>query len=50
MMTDFEYREKLIEDILKTQTSGWFTREELEQKPIYVLLIIYNNIGVWSSQ
>lgn len=43
-MTNKEYKEMLINDILKWQTQNKFTKEELNKKPIRVLEIIYDNV------
>ena len=43
-MTNMEYRQMLINDILVFQTRGQFTREQLEKKPTRTLEIIYDNI------
>lgn len=43
-MTNAEYKNMLIEDILKWQTKNQFTKMELKKKPIRVLEIIYDNI------
>lgn len=43
-MTTTEYREMLINGILDYQTKGQFTLEELKQKPIRTLEIIYDNV------
>lgn len=48
-MSNSEYKEKLIEDILKNQTSGWYTREKLEKKPVHILWLIYNSLGTYSA-
>lgn len=49
-MSNSEYKEKLIEDILKNQMSGWFTREKLEKKPVHILWLICNSLGTYSAQ
>lgn len=43
-MTNAEYKEMLINDILEWQTNDQFTREELEQKPIRALERIHDNV------
>ena len=43
-MTTTKYREMLINGILDYQTKGQFTLEELKQKPIRTLEIIYDNV------
>lgn len=43
-MTNSEYRAWLIEEILKMQTKGQFTRDELSKKSIRVLEIIHDNV------
>ena len=43
-MSNKEYKEMLINNILEWQTNNQFTREELEQKPIRVLERIHDNV------
>lgn len=43
-MTNKEYREMLINGILDYQTKGQFTEEELRNKSIRTLEIIYDNV------
>ena len=43
-MTNAEYREMLINNILEWQTNNQFTREELEKKTIRVLERIHDNV------
>lgn len=43
-MTNAEYKEMLINDILKWQTNNQFTKEELQKKTVRVLERIYDNI------
>ena len=43
-MTNKEYKEMLINNILEWQTNNQFTREELEKKPIRVLERIHDNV------
>lgn len=43
-MYNKEYRKMLIEGILDYQTKGQFTEEELKQKSIRTLEIIYDNV------
>lgn len=44
-MTNVEYREMLINDILEWQTRNQYTREELQKKSIRVLERIYDIIN-----
>ncbi len=44
-MTNVEYREMLIKNILSWQTNNQFTREELEKKNIRSLEIIHDNVN-----
>ena len=44
-MTNKEYKEMLINDILEWQTRNQFTREELEKKTIRALERIYDNVN-----
>ena len=43
-MTNAEYREMLINNILEWQTDNQFTREQLEKKSIRVLERIHDNV------
>lgn len=43
-MDNKEYRKMLIEGILGYQTKGQLTEEELKQKSIRTLEIIYDNV------
>ena len=43
-MTNKEYKEMLINNILEWQTNNQFTREELENKPIRVVERIHGNV------
>ena len=43
-MTNKEYKDMLIEDILLRQTRNQFTEEYLRKKSIRVLEIIYDNV------
>lgn len=43
-MTNQEYKQMLIKNILEWQTKGQFTRGELEKKPIRSLEIIHDNV------
>lgn len=43
-MTNKEYKEMLIDNILAWQTRGQFTREELARKTTRVLEIIHDNV------
>lgn len=43
-MNNKEYKEMLIADILERQTHGQFTEQDLKQKSIRVLEIIYDNV------
>ena len=43
-MTNAEYKEMLINEILKWQTRGQYTREQLRKKSIRVLEKIYDII------
>lgn len=43
-MTNKEYKEMLINNILEWQKNNQFTREELMQKPIRVLERIHDNV------
>ena len=43
-MTNVEYKEMLITDILKWQTRNQYTREELQKKSIRALERIYDVI------
>lgn len=43
-MTNAEYKEMLISDILEWQTRNQYTREELERKSIRALERIYDNV------
>lgn len=43
-MSNKEYKEMLINNILEWQTNNQFTRAELEQKPIRVLERIHDNV------
>lgn len=43
-MTEAVYRQMLIDGILDYQTKGQFTREELQNKSIRTLEIIYDNV------
>ena len=42
-MTNAEYKQWLIEEILKYQASNQFTEEELCKKSVRVLEIIFDN-------
>ncbi len=44
-MTNVEYREMLIKNILSWQTNNQFTREELEKKNIRSLEIIHDIVN-----
>lgn len=44
-MTNVEYREMLINDILEWQTRNQYTREELQKKSIRALEKIYDVIN-----
>lgn len=43
-MTNKEYKEMLIKNILEWQTHNQFTKEELERKTIRTLEIIHDNV------
>ena len=43
-MSNKEYKEMLISNILEWQKNNQFTREELEQKPVRVLERIHDNV------
>lgn len=43
-MTNTEYKEMLISNILEWQTRNQFTKEELQKKPIRVLEVIHDNV------
>lgn len=43
-MTNKEYKEMLINNILEWQTNNQFTKEELEQKNIRTLERIHDNV------
>ena len=43
-MTNAEYKEMLISNILEWQTRNQFTKEELQKKPIRVLEVIHDNV------
>ena len=43
-MTNTEYKEMLISNILEWQTKNQFTKEELQKKPIRVLEVIHDNV------
>lgn len=44
-MTNVEYREMLINDILEWQTRNQYTREELQKKSVRALEKIYDVIN-----
>lgn len=43
-MTNKEYKEMLINNIMEWQTRNQFTREQLEKKTIMALEIIHDNV------
>lgn len=44
-MTNAEYKQMLIRDILEWQSRNQFTNEELEKKSIRSLEIIHDNVN-----
>lgn len=44
-MTNKEYKQDLIKNILQWQTRNQFTKDDLEKKSIRVLEIIHDNIN-----
>lgn len=44
-MSNADYREMLIDNIMEWQTRNQFTREELQKKSIRALEIIHDNVN-----